>query len=50
MAEQTVKYHLSNIYRKLGVANRTQGELLAHVNGLLARIPDPARDVEKVAA
>jgi DNA-binding NarL/FixJ family response regulator len=24
VTEQTVKFHLSNIYRKLGVANRTQ--------------------------
>ena len=24
VTEQTVKFHLSNVYRKLGVANRTQ--------------------------
>ena len=35
MAEQTVKYHLSNIYRKLGVANRTQASHYAHVHRLL---------------
>ncbi len=37
LAEQTVKYHLSNIYRKLGVANRTQASHYAHVNGLFER-------------
>ena len=37
VAEQTVKYHLSNIYRKLGVANRTQASHYAHVNGLFDR-------------
>ena len=26
VTEQTVKFHLSNVYRKLGVANRTRGE------------------------
>jgi DNA-binding NarL/FixJ family response regulator len=35
VTEQTVKFHLSNIYRKLGVANRTQASHYAHVNGLL---------------
>jgi DNA-binding NarL/FixJ family response regulator len=34
VTEQTVKYHLSNIYRKLGVSNRTQASYYAHVNGL----------------
>jgi DNA-binding NarL/FixJ family response regulator len=35
IAEQTVKYHLSNVYRKLGVANRTQASSYAHRYGLL---------------
>jgi DNA-binding NarL/FixJ family response regulator len=35
VTEQTVKFHLSNIYRKLGVANRTEAAHFAHVNGLL---------------
>ena len=35
MTEQTVKFHLSNIYRKLGVANRTEASHFAHVHRLL---------------
>jgi DNA-binding NarL/FixJ family response regulator len=36
VTEQTVKFHLSNIYRKLEVGNRTQASHYAHVNGLVA--------------
>jgi DNA-binding NarL/FixJ family response regulator len=36
VTEQTVKFHLSNIYRKLNVANRTEASRWAHVHGLLA--------------
>ena len=35
VTEQTVKFHLSNVYRKLGVANRTEAARWAQVNGLL---------------
>ncbi|MBV9471890.1 MAG: response regulator transcription factor, partial [Solirubrobacterales bacterium] len=35
VTEQTVKFHLSKIYRKLGVANRTGASHYAHTNGLL---------------
>jgi len=35
VTEQTVKFHLSNIYRKLGVANRTEASRWAHRHGLL---------------
>jgi len=35
VTEQTVKFHLSNVYRKLGVANRTEASHYAHVTGLL---------------
>jgi DNA-binding NarL/FixJ family response regulator len=35
VTEQTVKFHLSNVYRKLKVANRTQASHYAHVTGLL---------------
>ena len=37
VTEQTVKFHLSNIYRKLGVANRTEASRYAHVNGMVKR-------------
>jgi DNA-binding NarL/FixJ family response regulator len=33
VTEQTVKFHLSNIYRKLGVANRTEAARWAQING-----------------
>jgi DNA-binding NarL/FixJ family response regulator len=36
VTEQTVKFHLSNIYRKLGVSNRTEASRWAQVHGLLA--------------
>ena len=42
VTEQTVKFHLSNIYRKLGVANRTEASRWAQVNGLLADDPPAA--------
>ena len=50
VTEQTVKFHLSNIYRKLEVGNRTEASHYAHVNGLLnggergrflSRVPSP---------
>lgn len=34
VAEQTVKFHLTNIYRKLGVANRTEATVWARAHGL----------------
>jgi DNA-binding NarL/FixJ family response regulator len=36
VTEQTVKFHLSNIYRKLGVSNRTAASRWAHDRGMLA--------------
>jgi DNA-binding NarL/FixJ family response regulator len=36
LAEQTVKYHLSNVYRKLGARNRTDAVRLAVQAGLVA--------------
>jgi DNA-binding NarL/FixJ family response regulator len=36
VTEQTVKFHLSNIYRKLDVANRTEASRWAQLNGLLS--------------
>jgi DNA-binding NarL/FixJ family response regulator len=35
VTEQTVKFHLSNIYRKLDVTNRTEASRWAQVSGLL---------------
>ena len=39
ITEQTVKFHLSNIYRKLGVSNRTEAARWAQLHGLLDRQP-----------
>ena len=35
VAEQTVKFHLTNIYRKLDVANRTEAVRLAYQHGII---------------
>jgi two-component system, NarL family, response regulator len=35
VTEQTVKFHLSNIYRKLGVGNRTEAARFAYERGLV---------------
>jgi DNA-binding NarL/FixJ family response regulator len=35
VTEQTIKFHLSNVYRKLGVANRTEASHYAHVHQLV---------------
>jgi DNA-binding NarL/FixJ family response regulator len=45
VTEQTVKFHLSNIYRKLDVANRTEASRWAQLHGLLAPTP-----IESMAA
>ena len=45
VTEQTVKFHLSNIYRKLDVANRTEASRWAQIHGLLEPTP-----VESLAA
>ena len=34
VTEQTVKFHLTNIYRKLGVSNRTEATRFAYSHGL----------------
>ncbi|CAA9503359.1 MAG: hypothetical protein AVDCRST_MAG53-2112 [uncultured Solirubrobacteraceae bacterium] len=41
VSEKTVKFHLTNIYRKLGVHNRTGAMRYAFENGLIAS-PPPA--------
>jgi DNA-binding NarL/FixJ family response regulator len=35
VAQQTVKFHLTNIYRKLGVTNRTEAARYAYQQGLI---------------
>jgi len=42
VTEQTVKFHLSNIYRKLEVANRTEASRWAHIHGLLTTASESA--------
>jgi DNA-binding NarL/FixJ family response regulator len=41
VTEQTVKFHLSNVYRKLNVSNRTEASRWAQVNGLLPATGGP---------
>ena len=38
VTEQTVKFHVSNIYRKLGVANRTEAARFAYERGLVESV------------
>ncbi len=45
VTEQTVKFHLSNIYRKLGVQNRTEASRYALLNDLFGTRRPPARHV-----
>jgi DNA-binding NarL/FixJ family response regulator len=40
VTEQTVKFHLSNIYRKLDVANRTEASRWAQLHGLLPAVTE----------
>jgi DNA-binding NarL/FixJ family response regulator len=43
VTEQTVKFHLSNVYRKLDVANRTEASRWAQLHGLLTTSPAPEK-------
>jgi len=49
VTEQTVKFHLRNIYRKLDVTNRTQASHFAHARGLVG-VATPSERVLRVAA
>ena len=42
VTEQTVKFHLSNVYRKLDVHNRTEASHWAYLHGLLPEADDAA--------
>jgi DNA-binding NarL/FixJ family response regulator len=42
VTDQTVKYHLANVYRKLGVGSRAEAVEWAFHNGLTDRTPVPA--------
>lgn len=44
VTEQTVKFHLSNIYRKLDVANRTEASRWAQIHGLLPAAADSSTE------
>jgi len=37
LSEQTIKYHLTNVYRKLGVSSRTEAARFAYEHGLAGR-------------
>jgi DNA-binding NarL/FixJ family response regulator len=52
VTEQTVKFHLSNVYRKLAVSNRTQASHVAHQLGLLevSTAPGPVPQTPAVRA
>lgn len=50
VTEQTVKFHLSNVYRKLNVANRTEASRWAQLNGLLPAHREQDPDATPVAA
>jgi DNA-binding NarL/FixJ family response regulator len=47
VTEQTIKFHLSNIYRKLNVSNRTEASRWAQVNGVL---PFQVDEIDTVSA
>jgi DNA-binding NarL/FixJ family response regulator len=49
VTEQTVKFHLSNVYRKLDVANRTEASRWAQIHGLLSA-EATATDVSRASA
>ena len=37
LSEQTIKYHLTNVYRKIGVSSRTEAARFAYEHGLAGR-------------
>ena len=49
MTEHTVKFHLTNIFRKLDVANRTEAARWAHQRGLVQDVTSEHVAVEGLA-
>lgn len=49
ITRQTVKFHLSNVYRKLGVNNRTGACRYAHLNGVMAPAAGGGRELVATA-
>lgn len=47
VAEQTVKFHLTNLYRKIGVKNRTEAARRAYQLGLLEALEPDAEAVSE---
>ena len=47
MTEQTVKFHLTNVYRKLGVANRTEAARWAFSHGF---VDEASHEQQQLAA
>ncbi len=43
VSDQTVKFHLSRVYRKLGVSSRTEAAWVARSQGLVADAPASAQ-------
>ena len=50
VTEQTVKFHLRNVYRKLHVTNRTQATRIAFVRGVTGIAAQPGLAAEAAAA
>ncbi len=50
VTEQTVKFHLANIFRKLDVSNRTQASRWAYAHGLLASTEPPEAEAATLRA
>jgi DNA-binding NarL/FixJ family response regulator len=48
VTQQTVKFHLSNVFRKLGVSNRTEASRYAHVHHIID-VPALSDAVTRVA-
>jgi DNA-binding NarL/FixJ family response regulator len=45
VTEQTIKFHLGNLYRKIGAANRTEATRYAFMNGLVVGAPEQMAEV-----